>query len=103
MASKPPRVLVTGSAGKVGRHVVLALRAKGVFVVGVDLVRGVFDTPLPGITAVPDVYIQADLQQPGDAYSCIARFRPDAVIHVAAIPDPTHTVSAIRCSQKSST
>ena len=37
-------VLVTGSQGKVGRHVVAALERRNVKVVGVDIVRGVYDT-----------------------------------------------------------
>ena len=44
--SAPPRttVLVTGSQGKVGRHVVKNLEARGIHVVGVDIVRGEYDT-----------------------------------------------------------
>jgi UDP-glucose 4-epimerase len=52
--------------------------------------RGVYDCALP---TDPTVYIQGDLS--GDAatmYSCISRFETiDAVIHAAAIPDPSHT------------
>ncbi len=78
------RILVTGSTGKVGRHVVQSFLAKGDFVIGIDLARGVFDTPLE---TDPSVYMQADLLDAGAVYSCISRFTPDAVVHVAAIPD----------------
>ena len=44
MAEERKTVVVTGSQGKVGKHVVRALAARGVRVVGIDLVRGVFDT-----------------------------------------------------------
>jgi len=81
-------VLVTGALGKVGKHVVAAFRRGGHFVVGLDLARGVFDTPGPDDC---DVYLQSNLMNEGEVFSAIARFRPRAVVHVAAIPDPTHT------------
>lgn len=121
-----------------------ALEERGVKVVGIDLLRGVFDTcvqssthtggvrallvralrvavgrgtqegcsaPATYLTSTPipppphlllpcrwrgpgsdwpETYFQADLLDAGAVYSCIARTKPDAVIHVAAIPDPTH-------------
>jgi len=82
-------ILVTGCQGKVGRHVVRELESQGVHVVGIDLTRGVYDTWYPGC-GFPETYIQCDLQDAGAVYSNLARFKPDAVIHVAAIPDPTH-------------
>lgn len=84
-----PTFLVTGCQGKVGRHVVKHCIAAGIEVVGVDLARGIYDAPEAG-DPFPKVYIQADLQDAGAVYSTIARFKPDSVIHVAAIPDPTH-------------
>lgn len=83
------KVVVTGSLGKVGRHTVAQLLAAGHFVVGVDLGRGVHDAPIAG-EASPQVYVQADLEDAGSVYAIVARFKPDAVVHVAAIPDPTH-------------
>ena len=44
MAETRKTVIVTGSQGKVGKHVVRCLAARGVRVVGIDLARGVFDT-----------------------------------------------------------
>lgn len=82
------RVLVTGSQGKVGRHVVAAFLRAGDEVIGVDLGRGVFDCALP---TDPTVYVQGDLA--ADAalmYSTVSRFSPDVVVHTAAIPDPSH-------------
>lgn len=84
-----PKYLVTGCQGKIGKHVVALCRASGIDCVGIDTVRGVYDAPAPG-DPFPSEYIQADLQDAGAVYSTIARFKPDAVIHVAAIPDPLH-------------
>jgi UDP-glucose 4-epimerase len=83
------RVLITGSQGKVGLHLTRAFRESGHTTVGIDLARGVYDTPAAE-GPFPDEYIQADLCDAGAVYSTIARFRPDAVVHNAAIPDPTH-------------
>jgi UDP-glucose 4-epimerase len=99
-------ILVTGSAGKVGRHTVAKARAAGFRVVGVDLARGVFDTPLAGDLFTPDEYISGDLAaDAGLMLSTLLRFAPvEAVIHVAAIPDPTHnTPSAVFCNNINST
>jgi nucleoside-diphosphate-sugar epimerase len=84
------RVLITGSQGKVGKHVVRALKAHGALTIGLDLARGEFDTYEPD-GAWPEVYWQCDLLDAGAVYSAVASFKPDAVVHVAAIPDPTHT------------
>jgi nucleoside-diphosphate-sugar epimerase len=90
MAATRSTVLVTGCQGKVGRHVVAALEARGdVHVVGIDLQRGVYDTWSQGC-GFPETYMQCDLLDAGAVYSCVARFSPCAVVHVAAIPDPTH-------------
>lgn len=89
------RVLVTGACGKVGKHVVSALRADPAFAGGVystDVVRGIYDTPSEEAQpASAALYWQADLCDAGAVYALIARARPDVVVHVAAIPDPSHT------------
>lgn len=77
------KVLVTGSRGKVGTAVVRALTAAGHDVTGSDLGRHDFDRILPG---EPD-YQQADLTDAGQAYAIVRGF--DAVVHAAAIPEPT--------------
>ncbi|WP_414171378.1 NAD-dependent epimerase/dehydratase family protein [Clavibacter tessellarius] len=77
------KVLVTGSRGKVGRAAVEALVAAGHDVTGVDLVRPVFDAGV----VVPGRYVMADLTDQGDAFAVVAGM--DAVVHVAAIPQPT--------------
>jgi nucleoside-diphosphate-sugar epimerase len=86
------RVLLTGSLGKVGRSTSDALVAAGHRVTGVDVARPEFERPEPGAPR----YVQADLTNAGDAYAVVRGH--DAVIHAAAIPEPTrnppHTVFA---------
>jgi nucleoside-diphosphate-sugar epimerase len=84
---KPKRVLVTGALGKVGVRVVQAFAAADWQVVATDVARGIFDTPL---TEDPWNYQQANLTDAGEVFAMIARFKPDAVVHIAAIPDIEH-------------
>jgi UDP-glucose 4-epimerase len=77
------RVVVTGSRGKVGRATAQAFVDAGHDVLGVDLVRPVFDAGV----VVPGRYVQADLTDAGSAYAVVAG--ADAVVHTAAIPQPT--------------
>jgi nucleoside-diphosphate-sugar epimerase len=74
------RVLVTGSAGRLGRSVVAELAAAGHEVIGVDMAPGAGD----GCA----VTLPADLTDLGEAYEVMARFRPEAVVHLAAIATP---------------
>ncbi len=82
------RVLVTGARGKVGAATVSALVRAGHEVTATDLMRGVFERLSPGEPA----YLQADLTNAGDAFAVVRGM--DAVIHAAAIPDPTHNPPA---------
>lgn len=74
------RTLVTGSAGRLGRSVVTAFAAAGHEVIGIDNAPG---TPPEAAACLP-----ADLTDLGEAYEVIARFRPESVIHLAAIATP---------------
>ena len=78
------RILLTGALGKVGRAASTALLAAGHHVTGVDLARPTFDRPLRGEAG----YQQADLTDAGDVFALVRRC--DAVVHAAAIPEPTH-------------
>ena len=84
------RILVTGSRGKVGAATVDALHRAGHEVTACDLARPTFEAPPAGAPA----YQQADLTDAGDAFAVVRGH--DAVIHAAAIPEPTrnppHTV-----------
>jgi nucleoside-diphosphate-sugar epimerase len=78
------KVLVTGARGKVGAAATRALVEAGHAVTATDLTRGVFERPAPGEPA----YLQADLTRSGDAFAVVSG--AEAVVHSAAIPDPTH-------------
>ncbi len=78
------KVLVTGSRGKVGSAVITALQAAGHDVTGTDLARPLFDVPLPGEAQ----YQQAELTDAGQVFAIVRG--TDAVVHAAAIPEPTH-------------
>ncbi|QBI56625.1 NAD-dependent epimerase/dehydratase family protein [Streptomonospora litoralis] len=82
------RVLVTGGFGRLGRSVLRGLAQRGHEV-------SCTDTAVPrdteGFTALP-----ADLADAGECYSVLAHFRPEAIVHLAAIPTPfdrTHTAT----------
>jgi len=77
------KVVVTGANGKVGRAAVQALLAAGHDVTGVDLARPVFERAVEGAAR----YMMADLTDAGEAFAVIRG--ADAVVHTAAIPDPT--------------
>ncbi|WP_061294281.1 NAD-dependent epimerase/dehydratase family protein [Herbidospora cretacea] len=73
------RVLVTGSAGRFGRSVVVALADAGHEVVGIDTAAG---------TPARALWLPADLTDLGEAFEVMTRFRPDAVVHLAAVATP---------------
>ncbi|GGO69139.1 NAD-dependent epimerase/dehydratase family protein [Nonomuraea cavernae] len=76
-------VVVTGAHGKVGRAATRVLLDAGHEVTAVDVGRPVFERPEPGAPH----YFQADLTDAGQAYAAVRG--ADAVVHAAAIPDPT--------------
>lgn len=79
MSEEKLRVLVTGATGRLGRSVTAALAAAGHEPVSVDVVADP-DSPWE--------HLPADLTHAGDAYAAIARYRPDAVVHLAALAVP---------------
>jgi UDP-glucose 4-epimerase len=72
----------------VGGATVRALFTAGHQVTATDVARGTFERAAPG---EPD-YFQADLTQAGDAFALVRGM--EAVVHAAAIPDPTHNTPA---------
>src|SRR5215210_7422662 len=77
------RMLVTGARGKVGSAAIANLVDAGHDVTALDVGVPVFEAPEPGAPR----YLQADLTDAGDAFAAVRGH--DAVIHAAAIPEPT--------------
>ncbi|GAA2959302.1 NAD-dependent epimerase/dehydratase family protein [Microbacterium schleiferi] len=73
------RVLVTGSAGRLGRSTTSVLVAHGHHVVGADVHRG----GTPGVTE-----LAADLLDRDALRALMTEVRPDAVVHLAGIAVP---------------
>ncbi len=67
------KVLVTGSCGFVGRHLIEYLRSKGFDVVGADVSKG--------------ADVQADVTDYGKVVDVFKSNRFDAVVHLAAVAD----------------
>ncbi len=87
-SSQPVRVLVTGGAGYIGSHVVLALGQAGYDVLTYDnLSTGNRDAVLAGELVVGDLADKALLTR------TLAEFRPDAVMHFAASIEVGESVS----------
>jgi UDP-glucuronate 4-epimerase len=99
------KILITGSAGFTGFHLVLALTAKGDEVVGIDNINDHYDIELKharlretGIDAdnlsdncrlqsykYPNYhFIKADITRKNDMLQLFAKERPDTVCHLAA-------------------
>lgn len=74
--------MVTGGSGRVGRHTVSALAEAGHEVCSID--RQPFGEHPRGTRQ-----IVLDLTDSGEVCDALARFRPEAVCHIGAIPDPT--------------
>lgn len=74
------RIVVTGGAGRLGRSVVSQLCSTGNEVLSIDLVE---DTTSPA-----SIQLQLDLSDPEASQKAFASFKPQAVIHLAAIAVP---------------
>ncbi|MCE7082717.1 NAD(P)-dependent oxidoreductase [Streptomyces sp. ST2-7A] len=81
------KVLVTGSAGRFGRSVVSALASRGHEVIGVDLT--------PGSRGPCAAVLPADVTDTGEAFEVVARYRPEAIVHLAAIATPFGRTDAL--------
>jgi UDP-glucose 4-epimerase len=77
------KVVITGAHGKVGRAATQALLDAGHDVLAVDLTRPGFERRAEGTAR----YQMADLTDAGEAFAVVRG--ADAVVHVAAIPEPT--------------
>ncbi|MCG5211802.1 NAD-dependent epimerase/dehydratase family protein [Streptosporangium sp. KLBMP 9127] len=81
------RILVTGSAGRFGRSLVWALAEAGHELIGID--------NAPGTPSCCAATLPADLTDLGEAYQVMTRFRPAAVVHLAAIATPFSRTDAL--------
>lgn len=85
------RVVVTGARGKVGHAAATCLAARGHDVVGCDLGPPEFEAAGPGATGLAALrYLRADLTDAGAAFAAVRG--ADAVVHAAAIPEPSQDV-----------
>lgn len=75
---RPKRLLITGIAGFLGRHLARVATDAGWEVVGV--VRTGPTCSTPNMTAA----VRADLAEPGAARDAVEQLAPDAVVHAAA-------------------
>ena len=83
------KVVVTGARGKVGRATATCLAARGHEVLACDLGSPVFEAAAGrGLEALP--YLRADLTDAGAAFAAVRG--ADAVVHAAAIPEPSQDV-----------
>ena len=78
------RIVVTGAGGNVGRHVVAELASRGHEVAAVDRV----DRPAD-LAATVRSWTVGDVGDPALMAGVMASARPDALVHLAAIPRPS--------------
>ncbi len=81
------KVLLTGARGKVGRACAAELVSAGHSVVCTDLGTPTYERAEPGVPS----YVRADLTDAGAAFQLVRGM--DAVVHCAAIPEPTQDVA----------
>ncbi len=97
------KVLVTGSAGFIGFHVVKSLLQRGDEVTGFDVVNSYYDPALKEArhrlleqtardTNGAYSFIRADLADEAPVKACFAEHRFDRVIHLAAQPGVRHSI-----------
>lgn len=83
-------ILVTGAAGFIGFHTVMALLARGESVVGLDNVNDYYDVSLKEARLAQLVgqdgfeFVRADLSSKADVDNVFIAHRPDRVINLAA-------------------
>lgn len=80
------RILVTGAAGFIGSHTVDRLVADGHHVLGVDDLSTGKEDNLSGVQKEPRFdFATADVSATGAIAPVVERYRPDTIIHLAAL------------------
>ena len=78
--------LVTGAAGFLGSHVVEEVLGRGIPVVALDNLQwGRLDFLAPSFKNPDCTFVVADLRDPAATRTLLERFRPAAVVHLAAL------------------
>ena len=79
-------ILLTGAAGFIGSHTADQLVAAGHMVTGFDNFRTGRRGNLTAVLASPNfTLVEGDVTEPNDLVALIARVRPEAIIHLAAL------------------
>lgn len=78
------KILLTGASGRIGKTCFKAMNKTYDFIL-TDLHRPDYEM------GSPHQFYQADLSAPGAAEKLLAESQPDAIVHLAGIPDPDAT------------
>jgi UDP-glucose 4-epimerase len=88
------KVLVTGAAGFIGSHTTDLLLAGGHTVLGLDNFRSGHRRNLTAaMQSAAFRLVEADVAEPGVVAKHVADFRPDAIIHLAALVSVQESIS----------
>jgi len=79
------RVVVTGAAGRIGRHVVAELLERGHEVHALDRLD-----PPPDVSGSGSVWSRGEARDPAFMSTLMSTARADALVHLAALPTPHH-------------
>lgn len=80
------RIIVTGAAGFIGSHTTDRLLAEGHEVLGIDNLRTGHRHNLEGALKSPKCHLEiADVAEEGVVDGLVVEFKPDAIIHLAAL------------------
>ncbi|WP_160288844.1 SDR family oxidoreductase [Pseudomonas knackmussii] len=86
------RVLITGAAGYIGQNLLsdLAVQHLDWHLIAADV------RALPGHNLKPNVEpVRMDLSHPKQVMDCVRNYRPDAIVHLAAVINPPRDMSPV--------
>ena len=91
-------ILITGSAGFIGAHVVQRLLSQGHQVVGIDNHNPYYDPALKArrleaLTGQPGyIHVRGDIAAPGLVYEVCRQYGPERIVHLAAQAGVRHSM-----------